>query len=104
MFGRERERDRCAGRERIERAGTERHLHEAFVLAGQRAGTVNALAQRFGLSHKALISVRGEPLITYVARTLAELDDVAELWQPVLERFVAVVRGEDPRPTALPLV
>ena len=38
------------------------------------------------------------------ARTLAELDDVAELWQPVLERFVAVVRGEDPRPTALPLV
>ena len=38
------------------------------------------------------------------ARTLAELPEVAELWQPVLERFAAVVRGEDPRPRALPLV
>ncbi|HEU0104465.1 MAG TPA: type 1 glutamine amidotransferase [Mycobacteriales bacterium] len=37
-------------------------------------------------------------------RTLGELPEVAELWQPVLERFAAVVRGEDPRPTALPLV
>ena len=37
-------------------------------------------------------------------RTLAELPEVAALWQPVLERFAAVVRGEDPRPTALPLV
>ena len=37
-------------------------------------------------------------------RTVAELPEVAALWQPVLERFAAVVRGEDPRPTALPLV
>ncbi|TCJ41424.1 nucleotidyltransferase family protein [Parafrankia sp. BMG5.11] len=51
----------------------------AVVLAGQRAGTVNALAQRFGLSHKALIPVRGEPLITYVARTLADHERISEI-------------------------
>ncbi len=39
-----------------------------------------------------------------LARTLAELPEVAALWQPVLARFAAVVRGEDPRPRALPLV
>lgn len=39
-----------------------------------------------------------------VARTVAELPEVEDLWRPVMERFVAVVRGEDPRPTALPLV
>jgi GMP synthase-like glutamine amidotransferase len=37
-------------------------------------------------------------------RTLAELPEVAALWRPVAERFAAVVRGEDPRPRALPLV
>ncbi len=37
-------------------------------------------------------------------RTLRELPETAELWRPVLERFAAVVRGEDPRPRALPLV
>ncbi|MDP9498043.1 MAG: type 1 glutamine amidotransferase [Actinomycetota bacterium] len=41
-----------------------------------------------------------EPL---VARTLAELDEVEQLWRPACERFAAVVRGEDPRPRALPL-
>ena len=39
-----------------------------------------------------------------LARALDELPEVAELWQPVLERFAAVSRGEDPRPTMLPLV
>ena len=41
---------------------------------------------------------------TLVDRIVAELPEIAELWQPVLARFAAVVRGEDPRPTALPLV
>ena len=39
-----------------------------------------------------------------VARTVAELGEVEELWRPVCERFAAVARGEDPRPRALPLV
>ncbi len=37
-------------------------------------------------------------------RTVAELPEVAALWQPVVERFAAVVHGRDPRPRALPLV
>ncbi len=39
-----------------------------------------------------------------VDRAVAELAEVEDLWRPVLERFAAVVRGEDPRPRALPLV
>ena len=39
-----------------------------------------------------------------VRRLALSLPEVAELWQPVLERFAAVSRGEDPRPTMLPLV
>ncbi len=37
-----------------------------------------------------------------LARGVAELPEVADLWQAVAGRFVAVARGEDPRPTALP--
>lgn len=37
-------------------------------------------------------------------RAVGELDELAELWRPVVQRFAAVVRGEDPRPRALPLV
>jgi GMP synthase-like glutamine amidotransferase len=37
------------------------------------------------------------------ARALPELPEIADLWEPVFARFAAVVRGEDPRPTQLPL-
>jgi len=40
-------------------------------------------------------------LLAAVERELPEIED---LWRPVAQRFAAVVRGEDPRPTALPLV
>ena len=36
-------------------------------------------------------------------RSLAELPEVEDLWEPVLARFAAVVRGEDPRPNPLPM-
>jgi len=39
-----------------------------------------------------------------VERAVGELAEVEDLWRPVLERFAAVVRGEDPRPTLLPLL
>ena len=38
-----------------------------------------------------------------VARTVAELPEVEDLWRPVAGRFAAVARGEDPRPRALPM-
>ncbi len=46
----------------------------------------------------------GADPVAIADRMVAELPEVAQLWRPVLERFAAVVRGEDPRPRALPLV
>jgi len=51
----------------------------------------------------ALREAGGDP-DALLERTLVELPEVAALWRPVCERFAAVVRGEDPRPRALPLV
>lgn len=42
----------------------------AIILAGQRAGAVNPLAQRAGVSHKCLAPIRGRPLIAYVLDTV----------------------------------
>ena len=42
-----------------------------IVLAGQRPGP-DVLAQHFGLNKKALIPLRGEPMISHVVRTLHE--------------------------------
>lgn len=50
-----------------------------IVLAAQRAGMIDPLAQRFGLSHKALIPVAGKPLITYVLKTLSDHDGVGKI-------------------------
>lgn len=41
------------------------------VLAGQRPGRINALAARFGVSHKCLVPLAGRPLIAHVLATLA---------------------------------
>lgn len=40
------------------------------VLAGQRRGSVNPLAERFGMTHKCLVPLHGKPLISHVLRTL----------------------------------
>lgn len=55
-----------------------RSLH-VIVLAAQRRGTVNPLAQRFGVSHKCLIPLHGRPLITYVLETLRRHPRVASI-------------------------
>lgn len=51
----------------------------AILLAAQRAGEVNPLAQAFGVSHKCLVPVAGEPLIRHVARALAEVPGLREI-------------------------
>jgi GTP:adenosylcobinamide-phosphate guanylyltransferase len=43
----------------------------AFVLAAQRAGVVNPLAERAGVSHKCLAPIGGKPLIVHVVERLA---------------------------------
>jgi GTP:adenosylcobinamide-phosphate guanylyltransferase len=51
----------------------------AVVLAAQRAGEVNPLASAFGVSHKCLVPVAGEPLIRHVVRTLAKVPGLREI-------------------------
>jgi GTP:adenosylcobinamide-phosphate guanylyltransferase len=42
------------------------------ILAAQRAGVVNPLAERAGVSHKCLVPIAGKPLIVHVLDVLAE--------------------------------
>src|SRR5688572_22428372 len=47
-----------------------------ILLAGQRAGVVNPLAARAGVSHKCLVPIRGKPLIAHVLDTVTALPGV----------------------------
>ena len=51
----------------------------AIVLAAQRQGSVNPLAQRFGVSHKCLVPLAGRPLIAHVLHTLAAHPGLSEI-------------------------
>lgn len=44
-----------------------------LVLAAQRAGVVNPLAQRAGVSHKCIVPICGKPLIVHVMDALVQL-------------------------------
>jgi len=50
-----------------------------IILAGQRAGVVNPLAARAGVSHKCLVPIAGKPLIAHVLDTVTALPDVEEI-------------------------
>jgi len=50
-----------------------------ILLAAQRAGVVNPLAARAGVSHKCLAPIHGEPLIAHVLETMTALPDVTEI-------------------------
>jgi len=47
-----------------------------ILLAGQRAGVVNPLADRAGVTHKCLVPIRGKPLIARVLDTVTGLPAV----------------------------
>jgi GTP:adenosylcobinamide-phosphate guanylyltransferase len=51
----------------------------ALVMAGQRQGVVNPLAEHFGVSHKCLIPIGGEPLITHVLGTLTGSEGIGSI-------------------------
>ena len=91
-------------------ASSTRYPHQAFRLGARAWGLqfhVEAdeeMVRGWAEASRAGLEEAGVDVDGLLARTLVELPDVAELWQPVMERFAAVVRGEDPRPTALPLV
>lgn len=50
-----------------------------IVLAAQRAGVVNPLAERAGVSHKCLVPIVGKPLIVHVMDVLATCPEVAKV-------------------------
>ena len=50
-----------------------------IVLAGQRAGIVNPLAARAGVSHKCLVPIAGRPLIDHVLDTVTAAPAVSEI-------------------------
>lgn len=58
--------------------GFTQSLH-AVVLAAQRRGVTNPLAERFGVSHKCLIPLQGRPLIAHVLGTLRSHPRVASI-------------------------
>jgi GTP:adenosylcobinamide-phosphate guanylyltransferase len=58
----------------------------AIVLAAQRAGQVDPLAQAVGLSHKCLVPLGGAPLIAHVAAALSAA--------PGCRRLIVVVEPE----------
>ena len=78
----------------------------AIVLAAQRAGEVNPLAQHFGVSHKCLVPVAGEPLIRHVVRALAAspgLQEVRISVEPeVVPQVTAVLAGIAPQVVYIP--
>lgn len=47
--------------------------YTVLVLAAQRAGVVNPLAERAGVSHKCVVPICGKPLIVHVMEALAQL-------------------------------
>lgn len=51
----------------------------AILLAAQRAGMVNPLAARAGVSHKCLVPICGRPLIEHVLDTLTAIEGIHEI-------------------------
>ena len=51
----------------------------AIVLAAQRGGRLDPLADRFGVSHKCLVPILGKPLLERVLRALAEVPGLSRI-------------------------
>ena len=51
----------------------------AIVLAAQRGGRLDPLADRFGVTHKCLVPIAGKPLIEHVLRALAEVPGLSRI-------------------------
>lgn len=50
-----------------------------LILAAQRAGVVNPLAKRAGVSHKCLVPIAGKPLIVHVLDTVTTMPGVGAI-------------------------
>lgn len=71
-----------------------------IVLAAQRAGAVDPLAKRFGVSHKCLVPIAGRPLIAHVIAALQAHERVGEIVVSVESSAFAAIAAVLPNPTA----
>lgn len=63
-----------------------------IVLAAERKGVVNPLATRFEVSHKCIIPLEGQPLISHVLETLSKHPAVATIVISVEQQAFALVK------------
>lgn len=63
------------------------------VLAAQRKGVIDPLAERAGVSHKCLVPIGGRPLIAHVVQTLLRHTAVARIAISVEDDAFAAVRA-----------
>lgn len=54
-------------------------INHYLVLAAQRRGVVNELAERAGVSHKCLMPMQGRPLIEHVLQTLHDMPEASRI-------------------------
>lgn len=72
---------------------TENPIPKILVLAGKRDGKLDPLAERAGVSHKAIVPIRGKPLIGYVLGTLEKTWPEAKIIVSIHDP--AVIEGVD---------
>ncbi len=65
----------------------------AVVLAAQRAGTVDPLAEAHGLSHKCLVPIEGSPLIAHVVAALLAATGLHQLRIVVEPEMIVPLRA-----------
>jgi GTP:adenosylcobinamide-phosphate guanylyltransferase len=65
----------------------------AILLAAQRGGRLDPLAERFGVTHKCLVPIVGRPLIEHVLRALAEVPGINRIHISVEKEAVPAVRA-----------
>lgn len=68
-------------------------MTRAIVLAAQRAGVVDPLAARFGVSHKCMVPIAGRPLIAHVIETLAAHPGIDEISVSIEAEMAETVFG-----------
>lgn len=64
----------------------------AIVLAAQRGGRLDPLADRFGVSHKCLVPILGKPLLERVLRALSEVPGISRIHVSVEKDAVDAIR------------
>jgi GTP:adenosylcobinamide-phosphate guanylyltransferase len=65
----------------------------AIVLAAQRGGRLDPLADRAGVSHKCLVPIAGKPLLGWVLRALSQVPGLKRIHISVEREAVAALRA-----------